>query len=198
MHSKTQAIVLHVTHYADHKSIVHLYTRDFGRVDYTIYGVGSRKGRWKKSLLEPLTVLDIEVNHQATEQLQRIDDVQISMINNSLAADIRKRTICLFIAELLYKVLKHPMRDAELFDFLILSIQTLEQCDEPQNFHLAFMLRLTQFLGFYPDFMSHGQWLDLRTGGPRLHPHQDRPSWFDEHPEVGGVPDLEVLLQESF
>ena len=106
--------------------------------------------------------------------LQRIDDVQLAQINVNLAADIKKRTICLFVAELLYKVLKHPMRDAELFDFLVYAIQTLEQCEAPHNFHISFLLRLTQFLGFYPDFSSRGQWLDLRTGvknfGMPLHP----------------------------
>ncbi len=164
MRSKTQAIVLHLTQYADNKSILHLYTRDFGRVDYAVYGVGSKKGKLKKSLFEPLTVLDIEVNHQPTQQLQKLDDVQLAMNNQQIALDIRKRTICLFIAEILYRSLKHPMKDEQLFDYLILSIQTLEACDEPQNFHLTFLLRLSQFLGFYPNFDTQGTWLDLRSG----------------------------------
>jgi len=174
MRSKTQAIVLHLTQNTDNRSILHLYTRDFGRIDYVVYGVGSKRGKMKKSLFEPLTILDIEVNHVPTQQLQRLDDVQIAMLNNHIATDIRKRTICLFIAEVLYRSLKHPMKDEQLFDFLLLSVQTLEACDEPQNFHLTFLLRLSQFLGFYPNLDSQGQWLDLRSGvknyGPPLHP----------------------------
>lgn len=174
MRKKTQAIVLHLTRHSDSMSVLHLYTRDFGRVDYAVYGVGSPKSKFKKALLEPLTVVDIDVNHQPTQQLQRVEDIRLAMINHLTALDIRKRSICMFIAEVLYRSLKHPMTDRELYDFLILSIETLEQCDEPQNFHLTFLLRLTQFLGCYPNLDSGGDWLDLRIGeknyGMPLHP----------------------------
>lgn len=164
MHSKTQGIVLHLTKHSDAMSILHLYTRDFGRVDYAVYGIGAKKSKFKRALFEPLSIIEVEVNHQPLQQLQRIEDIQLSEVNHQIAIDVRKRTICMFMAEILYRSLKHPMKDEQLYDFLILSVQTLEHCDEPQNFHLVFMLRLTQFLGCYPNLESRGEWFDLRVG----------------------------------
>ena len=174
MRSKTQAIVLHLTQHSDSMSVLHLYTRDFGRVDYAVYGVGSKKGKLKKAFLEPLSILDVEVNHQPTLQLQRIDDVQPAYIAHQLSLDIRKRSIAIFIAEVLYNTLRHPMTDEQLFDFLVIAIESLDQCEHPNNFHLSFLVRLSQFLGFFPNLDSGGEWLDLRSGekqyGLPIHP----------------------------
>lgn len=187
MRQKTQAIVLHLTPHSDSMSVLNLYTRDFGRIDYAVYGLSGKKGKMRRAMFEPLSLLEIDVNHQPTQQLQRLDDVRLLSVNHQIALDIKKRTICMFIAEILYRVLRHPMTDEQLFDFLMLSVETLEYTSEPKNFHLSFLLRLTQFIGCYPNFDISGQWFDLRSG--------EKTSTIPLHPDFLNADEIGVIEQ---
>ncbi|MCD8210885.1 MAG: DNA repair protein RecO C-terminal domain-containing protein, partial [Prevotella sp.] len=57
--------------------------------------------------------------------------------------------------------------DKQLFSYIENSILWLEEAIENfSNFHIVFLLRLTRFLGFYPntDGYKEGFWFDLREG----------------------------------
>jgi DNA repair protein RecO (recombination protein O) len=76
-----------------------------------------------------------------------------------------KLAISLFVAEFLYYALRSEQRNEPLFDYIASSIQWLDsQTDRFANFHLVFLMRLSRFLGFYPNLDDYqtGDYFDLR------------------------------------
>ena len=76
-----------------------------------------------------------------------------------------KLAISLFVAEFLYYAMRGEQQNVPLFDYVTDSIQWLDGQDSRfANFHLVFLMRLSRFLGFYPnlDNYSAGDYFDLR------------------------------------
>ena len=62
---KTQAIVLRYIDYSDSSIICNLLTRDFGKQTYIVRGVRGKNGNTKINLLQPMSIIDIEVKHKS-------------------------------------------------------------------------------------------------------------------------------------
>jgi DNA repair protein RecO (recombination protein O) len=80
---------------------------------------------------------------------------------------MHKNSQVLFLAEVLYKVLKEEDTNPELFGFLQSSLQLLDVSeDNMANFHLLFLVQLTKYLGFYPDnnFSEDRSGFDMQNG----------------------------------
>lgn len=79
-----------------------------------------------------------------------------------------KTAVAMFLSEILTASLRIPTDDAPLFRFLESSLLWLDAAakDDVANFHLVFLLHLSQYLGFCPDAESYseGLCLDLRGG----------------------------------
>lgn len=151
---KTPAIVLHLTNCNDNSAVLHLYTRSHGRVQYMIYGMGGRKSNAKKAVFEPLTVLDIDAQHKYTRQVQQLKDWTITYSPKAIREDMNRRCVALFISEILFRTLTHPLTDERMFNFLQLTIQHLDTCSDPENAHLRFLVEYADMLGFGIDFES--------------------------------------------
>ena len=152
MLQKTKGIVLHNIKYGDSSIIAHIYTRDFGRQSYLVNGVRQKKGKFHFNNFQPLTIVDLEVEHKPTRELQRIRELYIEHPFHHLHSDIVKNTIALFIGEVLYRTLNDVEKNYPLFDYLGSAIQILDYCQEGcVNFHLVFLVQFTRFLGIYPE-----------------------------------------------
>ena len=82
--------------------------------------------------------------------MQRVSNIQVYYPFQSIPFDPVKSCIALFVAEVLYKTLKEEESNADLFDFLIHAIQALDLNDRgTANFHLAFLVHYSRYLGFY-------------------------------------------------
>lgn len=151
MQHKTKGIVLHSLKYGEASLIVHIYTREFGRQSYMVQGVRSKKPKFHAGYFQPLSLLELEVDHKHTRSIQRIRDLSLGNPLHQIRSDIVKSTISLFIGELLYRSLHEAEADHTLFDYLAGSIEILEFCHEGcANFHLVFLLQFTRFLGIFP------------------------------------------------
>ncbi len=170
---KTSAIVLHCQPYGDNTYIVHLYTRDFGRVGYMARLVSGKRTGIRRALLQPLTLVEIQADHKANRQLQQLRDARtLSSVGNVLC-DVGRTTVSLFLAEVLYRSIRETERNPNLFEFLSRSIQLLDLCEKGlANFHLVFLIKLTRYLGFYPNLEGQqpGWFFDLYGG--EFVPHQ--------------------------
>lgn len=158
MNVSTQAIVLHLAKVNDKVAILHLFTRDHGRVPYYIYGIGSAHKRNRLAqLFMPLTLLDIEAVHLQNRDIQQLKEFTPSYVATQLNSDIRRQTEALFIAEMIFNTLVHPMPDPILFDFLTEVVHHLDQRPDPENVHLEFLVSFLEQLGFGidPDNPSH-------------------------------------------
>ncbi len=103
MQVKTEGIVFHSLKYSDNSAIVTIFTRRFGRVAYMIYGRGKRKSSWKPAFFQPLSIVELEVSHDMRKNIQQMKDVRVLVPYQSLTIDPLKRSIAMFIAEVLLK-----------------------------------------------------------------------------------------------
>lgn len=165
MLTKTQAIVLHSLKYGESRLIVDMFTRTFGRQSFIVSIPKTSKGKIKKQFFQPLTLLEIETDIRPKLQLQKLNDVRLLTPFASIPFEPDKLAISLFVAEFLYFALRSEQRNELLYDYLEYSIMWLDgQQVNFANFHIVFLLRLTRFLGFYPnmDDYEDGDYFDLR------------------------------------
>ncbi len=149
MIAKTKAIVLHQVKYAETSLVVTLYTQNFGRQSYLINGIRSAKKKQQANVFQPMFLLDTEVYHKSSRNLQRLKEVKLGMVHQSIPFDIYKSTICIFISEVLYKLLRSEECDPNLFDFIWQSVEYFDSLEKgTANFHIWFLLKMTVYMGF--------------------------------------------------
>lgn len=173
---KTQAIVLHAIKYGETRMIVDMFTRSHGRLSFIVSIPKSAKSKMKKQFFQPLTLLEIECDLRPRLSLQKLRDVRLAHPFTSIPFTPDKLSIALFVVEFLYYALRSEQQNELLFDYVADSIQWLD--NQPAgyaNFHLVFLMRLSRFLGFYPnlDGYQRGDYFDLResvfVGVPPVH-----------------------------
>ena len=155
MLTKTEAIVLHTTKYGETRLIVDMYTRTNGRLSFIVPLPKSAKGRFRKQLFQPLTLLTVETDLRPRLQLQKLLSAAILTPLPSLQTHPAKLSMTLFIAEFLYYALKGEQQNEPLFAYVASSLQWLDGAEgHVANYHLVFLMRMSRFLGFYPN-LSH-------------------------------------------
>ena len=164
---KTRGIVLKTTDYAENSVIVKIFTQKFGLQSYLINGVKKPKAKIRLNMLQPLHILDMVVYHKPNGGIQRISDARSEPILQSIPYDIVKSSLVLFMNEMIYKSLKQEDDDEVMFEFIEKSIELLDKTEKGiANFHLIFLMKLTRFLGFYPDMSlaDSSSFFDLKNG----------------------------------
>ncbi len=151
MFYKTEGIVLHGIKYGDTGKIVTVYTEAFGRCSFILQGIHAKKSSNKANLLQPLFLLEMEVDHRQGRELQRAREIKFCHPYQTVPYDIVKSSQAIFLAEILYKVLKEEEARVELFQFLSHSFRIFDLLQKgTANFHLAFLVQLTRYMGFSP------------------------------------------------
>ncbi|GAB3763368.1 DNA repair protein RecO [Spirosoma pomorum] len=153
MLQKTRGIALSYIRYRETSIIARVYTEEFGLQSYIVNGVRSAKSKNNRiAFFQPLTLLDMVVYYKNDRDLHRLSEVKTLYPFQSLPFEVAKSTIGMFITEMLNKVLKEEAGSPILFRFLVDSILFLEYAQSNfENFHLAFLLKLSFFLGFGPE-----------------------------------------------
>ena len=165
MLTKTPAIVLHSLKYGETRLIVDMFTRSHGRLSFIVSLPKSPKGKIKKQFFQPLTLLEIETDVRPRLQLQKLSDVHLLHPFATIPFEPDKLAISLFVAEFLFYAMRGEQQNVPLFDYVSDSIQWLDgQNNRFANFHLVFLMRLSRFLGFYPNLEDYsvGDYFDLR------------------------------------
>lgn len=164
MLDKTKGVVLHSIQYNDKYSIIYMYTEHFGRVSYLVPKTRGRKSAVPHALFMPLSVLEMEVEHKNNRELHRIKEARSSFPVSELSCNPVKGVLALFLAEVLYRVVKETEPDKKIFDFISQSVYLLELSENGiANFHLVFLLRLLHYLGIFPNVDSYrtGSYFDM-------------------------------------
>lgn len=152
MLEKTRAVVLHSLRYGDQKVIVTMFTERHGALSFMVRVPRSRKSVVQNVLLSPLSLLEIDVDYQESAQLQRLVDVRVDVPYQALPYNPMKQTIALFLSEFLYYGLREEQENPDLFAYLENSLLWLDMRTEHfANFPVTFLIRLSRFLGFWPD-----------------------------------------------
>ena len=165
MMQKMTGIVLHVLKYNDTSNIVDIYTEQVGRASFLVKIPRSRKSNVRNVLFQPLAFVEIEADVRPVSSLHRIQEVKSLFPFRSLPYHPYKSSIGMFLAEFLYRALREEGENAALFAYLRHSILWLDECEGKSfaNFHLVFLMRLSRFLGLYPnvDDYTDGCYFDM-------------------------------------
>jgi DNA repair protein RecO (recombination protein O) len=152
MQVKTKAIVLSALKFQEKSLIVKLFTLSDGLKSYFVRDAFSgRKGNHKIAYFQPLTLLEIEAVHKNKGTLENFKEIKISHPYATIASDISKSTMVMFLSEMLHHSIHEEEANPDFFSFLETAFLWLDTNDQIANFHLILLMEATKFLGFYPE-----------------------------------------------
>lgn len=179
MLQKTLGIVLHTLKYNDTSIIADIYTEVAGRASFLIKIPRSRKAMVKPVLFQPLALVEMEADFRPGSTIYKVKEAKSFYPFSTIPYDLRKSAIALFLAEFLYRAVREEAENRSLFAYLQHSIIWLDECREGfANFHLVFLMRLSRFLGLYPNLEDYhrGDYFDMANAcftslRPQVLPH---------------------------
>lgn len=155
---KTKGVVLNTINYSDKYILVQIFTEMFGQVTYMVSKTKSKNTKVPRSIFFPFAIVEMETQHQASRDIQRIKEARNALPLFYIPTQIGKTSMAFFLSEFLTRVLRDTGDSRMVFDFLYHSIQILEMTDKSiANYHLVFMIKLSRFLGFYPNLEDYGK-----------------------------------------
>lgn len=165
--TRCRALVLRTVKYSDTSFIAVLFTELGGAVSFLVRIPRSRRAGVQLKLFQPLTILEVEWDDRETLSLQRLSRCRCCQPYASIISDPVKTTVALFLAEFLYYTLRHEKAGQPLYDYLKTSLLWFDLARRAfSNFHLVFLMRLSRFLGFFPNAGQYetGDVFDLQNG----------------------------------
>ncbi len=185
MTHKTKGIVLRTIQYGETSIVVTIFTSLFGLQTYLVNGIRTAKrSGLKAAMYQPGAILDMDVYHNELKNMQRIKECNWAFIYQNILSNVIKNSVALYMTELLYKTLKQPEQNEDLFNFCEDALLQLDDAGDSitANFALFFSLHLTHFFGFKISNISavHSTseseiYLDLQEGAfinhQPQHPH---------------------------
>jgi DNA repair protein RecO (recombination protein O) len=165
LHS-TRGIVLTHVRYGETSAIVHIYTEQFGRQSYMVNSVRSARNKGKNVLMQPLTLLQMQVYHKPGKDIQRIKEFKVDCPFATIPFDQTKRSVAFFITEMMNRSFREVEANPQLFEYINASVRMLDALPNASSFHLFFLGGLTRYLGLFPDLSDHtpNSWFDLQNG----------------------------------
>ena len=147
-------IVLQTVGYDDSSSVAHIFTRSSGHVSFMVTRSRSRTSPLASipALVRPLNILSFQWDCRPTAHLARLKDVHPQHVWQTLGTDPIKASVTLLLGEFLVYALRGEGENTPLFDYVDASLQWYDTASAGfVNFHLAFLLKITRFLGVAPD-----------------------------------------------
>jgi DNA repair protein RecO (recombination protein O) len=150
---KTEAVVLRSLRYSEADRILHLYTRERGRIGAIAKGVRKTKSRFG-ARLEPLSHVELML-HQGSGELQTVTGVQLLASHRAAREDNRRLSVGLIAAEAMLKLFGEPEPNPRAFAALTRFLDVLDELPpggEPptDSLVLSFQLKLLWLSGYLP------------------------------------------------
>lgn len=165
--TRSKAVVLRTVKYSDTSVVAETYTEAAGRAGFIVRIPKSRRAAVRSTLFTPLALLELEWNQRPQARLQHVCSARPYVVYSSMPYDPHKACIALFIAEFLRAALREQQRDAAMFGFIEMSVRWLDaESGGCANFHIAFLLRISRYLGIMPNFdgFAENRFFDLQNG----------------------------------
>lgn len=168
MIQKTKAIVLSSIKYQENSLIAYCYSEDFGRLAVLVNGSRSRSKKQGRSIFfQPFSVLNLVFYQSARSSLHRLKEVEFHTCHRSIPFNHSKRSIAMFLSELVYRTVKEEEANKPLYGFIEDYIDFLDRSTEGiANSHLIFMAQFTHHIGFRPanSWSEQNPYFDYRKG----------------------------------
>ena len=147
MTTNTELIVLHTTKFGENSVVLHTISKEYGRRSFLVRKAGKRM-----SLFLPLNILEADIIESSKSKLFMARNISPRHNLIGIRNNIYKNAISMFIAEVLYRVVKDEVKEQGLYEWFEKDILLLDALqDDFSNFHIRFLLELAIVLGFYPD-----------------------------------------------
>lgn len=165
---KSRAIVLHSLKYRDNSIIAYCYSEAFGRIAFMVngaFGKGRRPGR--AAYFQPFALLDLVFYRKEGAGLCRLKEVAVAATQSTLPFNPVKRSIALFLSEVVYRTVREEEANPALYSFLENAIRLLDMMQQGEaNFHLVFLMQLSRQLGFFPanSWSTATKYFDYKNG----------------------------------
>lgn len=171
MLQQTRGFVFHIARYSESSGIIKIFTENTGIVSCVVKSLFSRNAKIKPALFGHLALLEILIDYKTGRNLQYIREATIARSFYNITDSMVRSSILLFMTEVLYKSVREEEANQSLFDFIGQSLEALNDTTIPvSNFHLLFLVRLSEQLGFGPVHSLSGseEHFDLMTGQPEV------------------------------
>ena len=148
----------------------------------------SKKTGLKAAMYQPAALLEMEVYHNDRNAMHRIRECNWAQLYKNILSDVVKNSIAMFMMELLYKLLRQPEENTDLFYFCEDALLQLDEAPKTvaANFPLFFTLHLSHFFGFKIDdnYSEENSFLDLMEGNFTSHAPTHPYFLADEHAQI--------------
>ena len=146
----TKGIVLRTVKYGETSVIASVFTEVFGIQSYIVNGVRTQSKTSKAHFFQPSSILEMQVYHNDLKNLQRIKELKWAHLYKSILSNVPKNAVALYMVELLYKCLKQPEANSDLFSFCEDAFLELDICSNEitANFPIYFAMHIAYFFGF--------------------------------------------------
>lgn len=148
MNTTTELIVLNTTKVGDNAIVLHSLSKEYGRRSFIVKGIG------KKSVMayfQPLNILEADVVESARTTLFQARSIVSRHPLNGLRSNMYKNAMTMFMAEVLFRLLREGGREENLYEMCVNEILLLDALEADfSNFHIRFLLRLAVAMGFSP------------------------------------------------
>jgi DNA repair protein RecO (recombination protein O) len=154
MQETLRGIVLRTVKYGDTSMVVDLFTESHGRQSFMASTARAKRSVRSKSFWQPLSMVEFSAEMRPVGGLPRPSDVRTYYNYTDLPFSPVKSTLALFLAEFLSAALREEKENTPLYRYIESSLQWLDMVDKPiavANFHLAFLMHLSRFIGIYPN-----------------------------------------------
>lgn len=154
MQETLRGIVLRTVKYGDTSMVVDLFTESHGRQSFMASIVRAKRSVRSKSFWHPLSMVEFSAEMRPVGGLPRPSDVRTYYNYIDIPFSPVKSTLALFLAEFLSAALREEKENIPLYRYIESSLQWLDMVDKPiatANFHLAFLMHLSRFIGIYPN-----------------------------------------------
>lgn len=150
---KTDAVVLRSLRFSEADRILHLYTRERGRIGAIAKGVRKTKSRFG-ARLEPLSHVELML-HEGSGELQTVTGVQLLASHRAAREDPYRLAVGLIGAEAMLKLFGEPEPNARAFEALTRFLDLLETVPRGPRpaldaLSLSFQLKLLWLSGYLP------------------------------------------------
>ncbi len=171
---KTSGLVIRTLKYGETSIIFDLFTREVGTCSFIVGGVRKTGSKTPASLFQLMNWIDVVAYYKSSTSLNRIKECKSHLHYLDLPFSLQKRGVGMFMTEVIQKTFNESEANEDLYSFLWDTYRFLDETPKSTgNIHIIFLLRLSQFLGFYP----HGRYsadtphFNLYTGTYEEVPH---------------------------
>lgn len=148
---KEKCIVLNSIHWKDSSKIVTMFSRENGRIKVIARGA-FRKNSPFGGLLESLNIIDAVISEKSARSLQILTDAEIQNNFQKLRMMPDHFPYALAILEMINQIFEFSHSEAVFFDFTCTVLLELERSTDPEAVFWYFLIKISSFLGFKPEF----------------------------------------------